>query len=93
MLDRSPCGSGTAAIMANRFRQGKLKIGENFENYSIIGSKFTGKLVGETTLKDGTKAVLPEISGRAFITCFSKIVIEEDDPFPEGFTVGDIWAN
>ena len=93
MLDRSPCGSGTAAIMANRFKNGKLKFEEKFENFSIIGSKFTGKLVGYRTLKNGTKAVEPEISGRAYITSFSKIVIENDDPFPEGFTVGDIWTN
>ena len=52
ILDRSPCGSGTAAIMVNLFQKGLLKIGETFEHESIIGSKFTGKLLREgPTLK------------------------------------------
>lgn len=92
MLDRSPCGSGTASIMANLYAKKKLKLNEEFSNHSIVGSMFTGRIIGTTTLTDGTEAVLPEISGRAFITAFTKAVIEPDDIFPTGFTVGDIWA-
>jgi len=92
MLDRSPCGSGTAAIMANLYAKKQLKLNETFSNHSIVGSKFTGRIIGTTTMTDGTEAVLPEISGRAFITAFTKAVIEPDDIFPTGFTVGDIWS-
>lgn len=92
MLDRSPCGSGTAAIMANLYTKGKLKVGQDFLNYSIVGSQFKGRIVGTETLPNGQPAILPEISGRAFITAFTKAVIEPDDMFPTGFTVGDIWA-
>jgi len=92
MLDRSPCGSGTASIMANLYFKGKLKEHDVFENFSIMGSKFTGRIAGTTKLDNGSKAIIPEITGNAFITAFAKIVIDPDDQFPTGFTVGDIWA-
>ena len=65
---------------------------EVFENFSIMGSKFTGRIVGTTRLNNETEAIIPEITGNAFITAFSKIVVDPDDQFPTGFTVGDIWA-
>ena len=93
LLDRSPCGSGTAAIMVNLFQKGLLKIGETFEHESIIGSKFTGKLLREgTTLKGQIRSFIPEISGSAYITGFNNLILSSHDPFPSGFIVSDIWT-
>jgi proline racemase len=91
VLDRSPCGTGTCAAMAVLHAKGQLAIGEDFVHESIIGSIFTGRLVDETTL--GTQpAVVPTITGSGWITGIAQYVIDPSDPFPEGFTVGDLWA-
>jgi proline racemase len=91
VLDRSPCGTGTCAAMAVLHAKGQLAIGEDFVHESIIGSIFTGRLVDETTL--GTQpAVVPTITGSGWITGIAQYVIDPRDPFPEGFTVGDLWA-
>jgi len=91
MLDRSPCGSGTAAIMANLWKKGKLSLHEKFVHESILGTVFTGRLL-HTTQVAGREAVVPEISGRAFITAINQIIVEQDDPLPLGYTVSDIWS-
>jgi proline racemase len=83
-LDRSPCGTGTSARMAVRFANGEQRIGESFVSESIIGSLFHGRLIGETVV-GGYKAVVPEITGRAFIIGLSQLVIDRDDPFGDGF--------
>jgi proline racemase len=85
-LDRSPCGTGTCARMAALHAAGELALGEAFVNESIIGTRFTGRLVGETTV-GGVPAVVPEISGRAWITGSGEYVLEADDPFPAGFAL------
>lgn len=85
-LDRSPCGTGTCARMAALHASGELAIGEAFVNESIIGTRFTGRLVGETTV-GGVAAVVPEITGRAWITGSGEYVLEADDPFPAGFAL------
>ena len=79
-LDRSPCGTGTSARMAQLHARGKLALGEEFVNESIIGSRFTGRLVEETE-----HGVVPEITGRAWITGMGQYLLDPDDPFPEGF--------
>lgn len=89
-LDRSPCGTGTCAKMATLHAKGKLGLHEDFHHEGILGTIFTGQLLEETQVGPH-RAVVPTISGRAWITGFSNYVLEEDDPFPEGFTVGDIW--
>ena len=89
-IDRSPCGTGTCAKMAVLHAKGKLPLGEPFVHEGILGTTFTGRLVEETQVGP-YRAVVPTISGRAWITAFSTYVLDEDDPFPEGFTVGDIW--
>jgi proline racemase len=89
-IDRSPCGTGTCAKMATLFAKGKLGLNEDFHHEGILGTVFTGRLLEETRVGP-YRAVIPTISGRAWITGFCNYVIEEDDPFPEGFTVGDIW--
>jgi proline racemase len=91
MLDRSPCGTGTCAIMAVMHARGELQIGQPFVHESIIGSLFTGVLIEETNSIPGRRAVIPQVTGSAYITQFSKVVIDPTDPFPCGFRVDDIW--
>ena len=90
-LDRSPCGTGTCARMAVLHAKGKLQLHEPFAHEGILGTIFTGCLVRETTLGP-YRAVVPTLSGRAWITGFAEYVLDAEDPFPEGFTVGDIWG-
>jgi proline racemase len=89
-IDRSPCGTGTSARMAVLYAKGELTLGADFRHEGILGTVFTGRLVEETTIGQ-YRAVVPEISGQAWITGFASYVLDPTDPFPEGFTVGDIW--
>jgi proline racemase len=90
VLDRSPCGTGTCAKMAVLHAKGRLKIGEDFRHESIVDTVFTGRLVGEARIGDRA-GVIPEITGTGYIYAFSSYVVDPTDPFPQGFTVGDIW--
>jgi proline racemase len=90
VIDRSPCGTGTCARMATLHARGKLKLNEDFVHEGILGTTFTGRLIGETKVGD-YPAVIPTLSGQAWITGFASYVVDPSDPFPEGFTVGDIW--
>src|SRR5580658_3361808 len=90
-LDRSPCGTGTCAKMAALHAKGKLGMGEDFVHEGILGTIFTGRLIEETRVGD-YRAVVPTLSGQAWITGFAQYVVDPEDPFPEGFTVGDIWS-
>lgn len=90
-IDRCACGTGTSAKMAAMWAKGELNVGETFRHQGVLGVTFTGKLVEETTVGD-RPAVVPTIAGRAWITGFNTYVLRHDDPFPEGFTMGDIWA-
>jgi len=90
-LDRSPCGTGTCARMAALYARRQLAIGEPFRHRSIIGSEFVGELTGTTTVGPYA-AVLPRVTGRAWVTGYSRWVLDDTDPFPAGYTVGDIWA-
>jgi proline racemase len=83
-LDRSPCGTGTSARMAALHARGELAIGQEFVNESIIGSRFTGRLVEEVAL-GATPGVIPEVSGRAWITGMGQYLLDPTDPFPSGF--------
>ena len=85
-IDRSPCGTGTSARMAQWHAQGRLKIGENFIHESIIGSKFIGRIEEETTLGN-KKAIVPSIEGWAQVTGYNTIIIDDDDPYAHGFQV------
>ncbi|MDX1433118.1 MAG: proline racemase family protein, partial [Gammaproteobacteria bacterium] len=91
VLDRSPCGTGTCAKMAALHARGELAIGEDFHHEGILGTVFTGRLLRETRTGD-YDAVVPALSGSAWITGFAQYVLDPDDPFPEGFRVGDIWS-
>jgi len=90
-LDRSPCGTGTCARMAVMHARGELAIGAEFRHESVLGTVFTGRLVDTVRLGDVT-AVVPEITGHAWITGFANYVVDPTDPYPTGFTVGDIWG-
>ena len=83
-LDRSPCGTGTSARMADLFAKGKLDVGDEFVHESITGTLFRGKIVGESRVGK-YPAIIPEISGKAYITGFQQLVAEPDDPFKRGF--------
>jgi proline racemase len=89
-IDRSPCGTGTCARMAVLHARGQLALDEDFRHEGILGTVFTGRLVEEATVGD-RRAVVPTITGSAWITGFADYVVDPTDPFPEGFTVGDIW--
>ena len=85
-IDRSPCGTGTSARLAQLHAKGKLKLGEAFVHESFIGSKFVGKVEKEVALGDH-KAIIPSIQGWARIYGQNTITIDEDDPYAFGFSV------
>jgi proline racemase len=89
-LDRSPCGTGTCARMACMHARGELALDTPYVHQGMLDTTFTGVLVGETT-EGGYAAVLPTITGRGWVTGRSEWVLDETDPFPEGYTIGDIW--
>jgi proline racemase len=87
-FDRSPCGTGTSARLAQLHARGEIGPGEEFVNESFIGTRFVARIVGETTVgPDGETrpAVVPEITGRAWVTGTAQYHLDPDDPFPEGF--------
>lgn len=91
VLDRSPCGTGTCARMAALHAKGQLGLNQDFHHEGILGTVFTGSLVRETSV-GGKIAVVPTIRGQAWVTGIAQYVVDPDDPFPNGFTVGDIWG-
>jgi len=85
-IDRSPCGTGTSARMAQWHAKGKLKKGEKFIHESFIGSQFIGRIEEETMI--GQKpAIIPSIQGWAKVTGYNTIIIDDDDPYAHGFQV------
>ncbi|BFG71361.1 4-hydroxyproline epimerase [Sediminibacterium sp. KACHI17] len=85
-IDRSPCGTGTSARMAQWYAKGKLKKGDAFIHESIIGSTFTGRIEAETAVA-GKPAIVPSIEGWARVTGYNTIIIDDDDPYAHGFQV------
>ena len=85
-IDRSPCGTGTSARMAQWHAQGRLKTGEPFVHESIIGSVFTGRVEAETSLA-GRPAIVPSIEGWAIIHGYNHLILDENDPYRFGFQV------
>ena len=83
-FDRSPCGTGTSARMAELWARGELGLNQDFVNESFIGSTFTGRLIAETTVA-GIPAVVPTITGRAWVTGIGQYLLDPADPFPTGF--------
>jgi 4-hydroxyproline epimerase len=87
-IDRSPCGTGTSARMAQLAAKGALTEGEAFVHESIIGSLFTGRIEGRAKVGD-RDAIIPSIEGWARVTGFNTIFIDDRDPFAHGFQVAD----
>lgn len=85
-FDRSPCGTGTSARMAQLHARGELALDTDFRNDSFIGSTFIGRLVGESRV-GGRPAVIPQVTGRAWITGTAQYLLDPTDPFPAGFTL------
>ena len=91
ILDRSPCGTGTSARMAALHARGELAVGQDFVHESLLSTTFTGRLNG-LAQAGPYQAVLPSISGRGWVTGFNQYVLDADDPFPRGYTLGDLWG-
>ncbi|HTM98010.1 MAG TPA: proline racemase family protein, partial [Pedobacter sp.] len=85
-IDRSPCGTGTSARMAQWHAKGKLKAGETFIHESIIGSKFIGKVEDVVKVND-IDAIIPSVEGWARVYGYNTIKIDDDDPYAHGFQV------
>lgn len=85
-LDRSPCGTGTSAKVATLYAKGELGLNEEFVYESITGTMFRAKAVRETAVGD-FKAIIPEITGSAYITGINEFIIDPDDPLKYGFTL------
>ncbi|MFF9620637.1 proline racemase family protein [Streptomyces griseosporeus] len=83
-FDRSPCGTGTSARMAQLHARGELPLGADFMNESFIGTRFVGRLVGDARVGDAA-AVVPTVTGRAWITGTAQYFLDPEDPFPAGF--------
>lgn len=90
ILDRSPCGTGTSARLAAMHARGALEPLETYVVESLTGGRFSGEIVA-TDPANNPATITPEISGRGWIISFQQLVLEGDDPFPEGFRLGDIW--
>ena len=85
-IDRSPCGTGTSARMAQWYSKGKLKKGDEFIHESIIGSQFIGRIEEETTIVD-KPAIVPSVEGWAVVYGYNTIKIDDEDPYAHGFQV------
>lgn len=89
-LDRCPCGTGTCAKMAVLHAKGELALDQPFRHQGILGNIYTGRLLAEAPVA-GRTGVIPEVAGTSWIYGYSTLVLDPDDPFTEGFTVGDTW--
>jgi proline racemase len=90
-IDRSPCGTGTCAKMAVLHAKGRLALNQDFRHEGVLGTLFIGRLLRETTVGK-YPAVVPTITGTAWITGLATYVVDPTDPFPDGYTIGDIWG-
>jgi proline racemase len=89
-MDTSPSGTGISAGLAVRAARGGIGAGDVFVAEGLLGGIFRCTIERETTV-GGVPAIVPRIGGRAWITGYARYVLQDDDPFPEGFTMGDIW--
>jgi proline racemase len=91
-IDRSPTGTASSARMALLHACGKIKIGETFTAQSIIGSEFHGRII-DTTMVGSIPAIIPEITGRAWVTGTHQHVLDAGDPWPQGYRLSDTWPD
>jgi proline racemase len=90
-LDRSATGTGLSARLAVLHARGQLRTGDQMTHASAIGSTFDGRIVSETRVGE-RPAIVPAIAGRAFITGISQLLVDPDDPYPEGYLLSDTWG-
>jgi proline racemase len=90
-VDRSPCGTGSSANLATLHARGEVKLGDIRTSRSTIGGTFTAQAIGETTVGN-RRAVLPRITGRAWIYGREELRVSPHDPFPAGFALSDTWG-
>ncbi len=90
-VDRSPCGTGSAARLAVMHAKGLITQGENVTMKSIIGSRFETEIVGITSVGD-RKAIIPRLNGRAWIYSIEQLGVDPADPYPTGYTMSDTWG-
>lgn len=90
-VDRSPTGTAVSARMALMAARGQMSVGQEFEARSIIGSTFTGKILSEASVGD-RPAIIPQISGRAWLTGIHQHMLDPDDPWPGGYKLSDTWG-
>jgi len=89
-IDRSPTGTGASARMAVLRAKGEMAVGDSYVARSIIGSEFIGRITADTTLA-GRPAIIPSITGRAWITGTRTEMLDPDDPWPAGYRLSDTW--
>lgn len=89
-LDRSPTGTGVSARMAVLHARGLMTVGEKYIARSVINSRFDGRIVAETRVGD-KPAIIPELSGRGWLTGTYQHMLDPTDPWPEGYRIGDTW--
>lgn len=91
-LDRSPTGTGCSALMAVLHAKGLMKNGDSYIGRSVIASRFIGRITGETTVGNH-KAIIPQITGRAWVSGTSTLMLDPADPWPGGYKVSDTWPS
>lgn len=91
-IDRSPTGTAVSARMALLHEAGEMGLGDSFQAVSIIGSTFDGKIVEEVDV-NGHPAIIPELSGRGWITGTHQHMLDPDDPWPQGYRLSDTWPD
>ncbi len=91
-LDRSPCGTGSSARLAVMHRRRQAKEGDRVLFRSTIGTRFDSEIATTTRLPDGRPAILPRITGRAWLFSREEIALDPTDPFPLGHALSDIWG-
>lgn len=91
-IDRSPTGTAVSARMALFHTKGQMKVGDTFTAHSIIGSTFRGKIIGEAMIGEKT-GIVPEITGRGWITGVYQHMLDPDDPWPSGYRLSDTWPS
>ncbi len=89
-IDRSPTGTAVSARMALLHARGRMKVGDRLEAISILGSRFTGEIAEQTSI-GGKPAIVPKISGRAWITGIHQHMLDPSDPWPQGYKISDTW--
>ena len=89
-LDRSPTGTGCSALMAVLHAKGLMRLGDKFIGRSIIESRFIGEIAGEAVVGNH-KAIIPTITGSAWITGQTTLLLDPGDPWPQGYKIADTW--